>query len=281
MNLHRFLRWWGDELAALVPAALRRRRARLVLPAERALIRELSLPLAAEENLREVLSFEMDRFTPFTADDVVFDVAILGRDAEQGRLNVLLVAARREVIDDLVAHAHGPAVGIAVAGTPASIDLMPRPPRRFDRTTKMLAGLGVILLMLSAALPFHRQQQELDRLNEAIAALRVEAAEIDAIRADIEAALASERFLAAARAKRPSALATLEALSVLVPDDAWLNVLTLSPDGVEFSGLAGSAEEVLRALEASPLFTAALFRAPVDQDISSQRERFTLAAKWE
>lgn len=279
MTPRRLLAWWVGELAALVPSRLRRRRARLMLPAERVLVRELSLPLAAEGDLRAVLAFEMDRFTPFKADEVLFDAVIRARDPGAGRLSVLLVAARREAV--AAALAGGSPAGIGVAGLPDAIDLLPRRSRRPDRATVLLAGLCLVLAVASVALPFHRQQQQLDRLRGTVAALRSAAAEADAIRGEIAAGLEAEAVPLAARAQRPTALAAVEALSALLPDDAWVSVLTLSPEGIEFGGQAASADRLLHALEESPLFAAALFRAPVDQDGRSGRERFALAAKWE
>ncbi|HST01476.1 MAG TPA: hypothetical protein VLJ84_07445, partial [Usitatibacter sp.] len=56
-------------------------RARAVLKADEALLRRVTMPAATEENLRQVLSFEMDRLTPFRADEVYFDYRVLSRDA--------------------------------------------------------------------------------------------------------------------------------------------------------------------------------------------------------
>ena len=44
------------------------------IPAERVLQRNLTLPVAAEDNLRQVLAFEMDRQTPFKADQIYLKV---------------------------------------------------------------------------------------------------------------------------------------------------------------------------------------------------------------
>ena len=38
------------------------------------------MPAATEENLPQVLSFEMDRLTPFRSDEVYFDHRVVGRD---------------------------------------------------------------------------------------------------------------------------------------------------------------------------------------------------------
>jgi len=69
------------------------------IPAERVLTRTLSLPAAAEDNLRQVLSFEMDRQTPFKADQIYFDSRVLGRDASGRNLQVELVLLPRAQLD--------------------------------------------------------------------------------------------------------------------------------------------------------------------------------------
>ena len=51
----------------------------LCLPADKVLTRTLTLPLATEENLREVLAFQMDRQTPFTVEQVYYDYGVVAR----------------------------------------------------------------------------------------------------------------------------------------------------------------------------------------------------------
>ena len=58
------------------------------VPQRQALIRTLSFPPAAEENLREVLAFEMDRHTPFKAEHVYYDYAIAKREPGKGAIGV-------------------------------------------------------------------------------------------------------------------------------------------------------------------------------------------------
>jgi general secretion pathway protein L len=60
----------------------------LVLPADNVLRHVVSLPEAAAENMREVLTFEMDRHTPFSASDVYFDFRVVGRHPATGKLDV-------------------------------------------------------------------------------------------------------------------------------------------------------------------------------------------------
>src|SRR5262249_28882279 len=77
------------------------------VPAARCLRRDLPLPAAAEDKLRQVLSFEMDRQTPFKADQVYFDYRIATRDAAAKNLAVNLTVAPRAQLDpDLAALAN-------------------------------------------------------------------------------------------------------------------------------------------------------------------------------
>ena len=68
--------------------SLRRRPRRVVLRLAPGVLleRSVELPLAAERDVDRVLGFEMGRFTPFTAADVVWQADGLQRDAAQRRL---------------------------------------------------------------------------------------------------------------------------------------------------------------------------------------------------
>ncbi|MCW5732012.1 MAG: pilus assembly protein PilM, partial [Alphaproteobacteria bacterium] len=75
----------------------------LRLPANEGLGKTLALPLAAEENLREVLEFEMERQTPFPADQVYFDWRVLERRPAERRLVLRLLVAPRARVEQALA----------------------------------------------------------------------------------------------------------------------------------------------------------------------------------
>ena len=66
------------------------------------LTRRVSLPASTEENLYEVIQYEMDRYTPFNKDDVYFDYKIEGRNSEKQLIKVLLIVVRKEILDPVV-----------------------------------------------------------------------------------------------------------------------------------------------------------------------------------
>ncbi len=65
------------------------------------IIRKIQLPLMAEEELESQLQFEAEQYIPFDVADVYIDFQILGPDAKDpSQMNVILVAAKRDFIED-------------------------------------------------------------------------------------------------------------------------------------------------------------------------------------
>ena len=88
-----------QRLSQLLKQVKRRRRPVTVrLSDELGLRKVLDLPLAAKDDLDQMLRFEMDRLTPFRADEVYFAHRVLGSDARNRRLSVeVQLAPKREL----------------------------------------------------------------------------------------------------------------------------------------------------------------------------------------
>ncbi|NLB59405.1 MAG: hypothetical protein GX805_13255, partial [Gammaproteobacteria bacterium] len=95
-----------DPLQGMLPPALAALPRWLVLPADAALRRPMLVPAAAGDRLREVLGFEIDRHTPFTADEVRHDARVTGR-RDDGQLEVELVVLPRAVCDAAITRVGG------------------------------------------------------------------------------------------------------------------------------------------------------------------------------
>lgn len=60
----------------------------------------LDLPSPTEENLREVLRYELDRHTPYTAEEAYFDFQVTGRDEEKKNIKIILVVVLKKRLDE-------------------------------------------------------------------------------------------------------------------------------------------------------------------------------------
>jgi Tfp pilus assembly protein PilN len=65
----------------------------------------------------------------------------------------------------------------------------------------------------------------------------------------------------------------------LVPADAWLQAVSLDTQGVELTGQAGAASQLIPVLEASPGLQRVELTAPVTK--AQGKEQFRLRAVWE
>jgi len=63
-------------------------------------IRNISLPVAASENLAQVLTYELDRFLPFTAENVFFDYQVTRKTEAEIHLN--LMALQRQPLESML-----------------------------------------------------------------------------------------------------------------------------------------------------------------------------------
>jgi Tfp pilus assembly protein PilN len=68
----------------------------LIIPKEWTIITTTEFPAAVKDNLSDVISYELDRITPFSSEDAFFDYRVLGENA--GKLSVMVAAAKAESI---------------------------------------------------------------------------------------------------------------------------------------------------------------------------------------
>ncbi len=282
--------------ARVALAALRSRRRSLRrgvilrLPAEAALHTTMTLPLAAQANLDQVVSFELDRRTPFKRDEVYHSQRVLNRDAVAKRVTVQLTVVPRQVVEQTRALADRLGLGLAgvdVAGAdaaPVSGNLLPPRPLPFSArlprvATAALALLAAGLLAAAALIPLEASHRSAATLSAALADSKRRADESLRLQKEIDAEVQESGFLAARKHQTPSVSEVLFALTHLLPDDAWLTELEVTNGEVRMTGFAESAASVLGLVDQSPHFANAAFRSPVTQDQRTKREQFNIGAR--
>ncbi len=285
------------EAAAMAPVIgkLRTERYDVVLrmPAAHALRKTLDLPRAALENLRQVLTFEMDRQTPFSADQVYFDFLVGPESSSSSSetMDVELVACQRGDVDAAVRRATAwgirpDIVDIADGGAPAParINLLPREagPPAGAGATRLIAALAVVAVVLAAAavyLPLDRQRRAADLMQAEAAKARVGAMAVAKLRETIAELADGARFLSERKRTSPGVVETLDALTRLLPDDTWIQQLRINGDEVRLTGFSAAASSLIGLIEQSTRFAEARFRSSVTQDARTKAERFTISAK--
>ena len=262
----------------------------LNLPADRVLRRRVTLPLAAQENLREVLAFEMDRHTPFKSGEVAFDYRVVSRDLENKRLNVDLAVIPRDLAEQArgVAETYGLVLDrISITGDDTAegrrLNLLPHldpsgqsAPR--NRLLIAMAVLAVVLALIAGYLPLYGKQRTLAAYEAQLADSRAAALEAEQLKKRLIARVEHGRFLVDRRLSMPAATALLGEITERLPDDTWLVQLRWQGDTLAIAGFSPAAAALIAGLEESPLLSEVRFGSPVTADPRVGNERFNISA---
>src|SRR5262249_18992779 len=73
-------------------------------------------------------------------------------------------------------------------------------------------------------------------------------------------------------------LAVLKELTERLPPEAWLRTLNMDKQGIEITGQAAAANQLIPLLEGSQFFTSVEFTAPVTK--VGDKEQFRIKAAW-
>ena len=282
----------GRVACASALRGIRRSSAEIVLrlSPDKLLRRRVELPLAAIENLREVLGFEMDRLTPFKTADAAYDYRVVSTDREAQRVTVDLAVAPLALVDGAARVAAAldlspDRVDVSTGSEPdeGRFNLLRAPAENgggFLRRLNIALSVLFCLLVAAAALwPLHREQEELAALEARLEQGRTAAAAAEALRTRLAKELDRKSFLAQRRQATPLAVAVLRDLTERLADDSWLVQLHMGSGQLALSGYAPAAAALVPVLEDSDLLSDVRFGSPVMPDARLGRERFNLSAK--
>lgn len=259
-----------------------------------ALLKIVSLPLAVESNLYQVVGFEMERFTPFKSDQVYYDVRALEKLADLNQIKVELALIPKRNLDALLTKLQ------ALAFTPARVDvasvdsrnrhesglhfnLLPRslhdkPNNRKRVFQGLLATSAVLLLVLIGAMPIWMKHRYLRELENEIEQQTKSATQVQNLKQKADTSLRESDFLIKKKTAQPVMVEILNELSIRLPDDTWLEYFNYNTPKLQIHGQSPSASALIEILEASPILKDTSFVSQVSQDRISGFERFQITA---
>ena len=246
--------------------------------------KRIGLPLAAEENLRQVLAFEMERHTPFPADDVYFDYRVVDRNTKSRRLEVELLVMPKSIVDEALSILDDwrlrSSAGFFDTADP-SLLFVPEAYRTpaASGTNRVLLFANVCAMVIAFLIPIQRQEAHLTDLRQRVDEARERAMASLTLQQEIDATRKRLESLVRARSEQGSVVVLIEELTRLLPGDTWLHRLEVRDGEVHFQGFSGSASTLVGVVEASDLFRDARFGSPITRDARSGRERFHVSAK--
>jgi Tfp pilus assembly protein PilN len=176
------------------------------------------------------------------------------------------------------------ALAVALGSRRPSLDLLPvgQRPRRISAGQVLTAATTGVAVLLAIALFWaeaRRDQRNLALLNQALRALDPEVRAVEQIKGETAQ---KKRLLAAIRGAEQNSLRALPFLRELtetIPQDAWISALSADGKGVEITGQAGAANQLIPILDGSRWLDRVEFTSPVTR--GRDKEQFRLKAAWE
>ncbi|MGB3125964.1 MAG: PilN domain-containing protein [Pseudomonas sp.] len=254
----------------------------LMLAPETVLLHSLQLPLAAARNLSAVVGYELDRYTPFQAEQLYF-VAHLERRTPT-HLQVTLVAILREHLDQILADCaalglHPHRVDVANLG----IDLLPAPlrprqPPRGKGLQRSLPWLCGALLMAAMLLWLNDRQRVLDAMRASVQQQKEHVAQVHALRQQLLNTRGAAQYLIRRKLAQPPLAALLNDLTRCLPADTWLDQLDVKDGELSFSGQSAKASGLITRIKGCQRLENAQFEGVIQPDARTGKDQFALRA---
>jgi general secretion pathway protein L len=307
--------WWLDELAQMVPAQWKDRvspgrralvsvddkglhygseagektgqdptprTADVVLAPNMVLTRMLDLPAMRKGDVQKLVGLELDRLTPFSMHNAVFDVEIVHRNDAAGtqkvRVGVLPHATAKYILKLLENARLDPAkVGVAgaVEGSIGQLNFLGgiRASAGGPNTSAWVRRLWIAVVILLAANVGVLTARDVAAVETLAQATRQQSTTVSLARrlrdrVDGEARLRSDLLR---RRFASSPLLVLDHLTASLPRDAWVQRLEWDGLRLHIVGYAGSAAEVVAALRKSAFWRNVASRSGVQRSPASSK----------
>lgn len=266
-------------------------RVQLFLQPGRFLVRPLELPKRAMEFLDGIIRSQIDRLTPWNANQAIYGWTA-ANDGAADKINMNIVAAARTTVIPMVlalqaSGAKSVTVSTRVPDAQSRLVVVDVLEHRAARPTQMQRARKAVIVIFAVAAATAavsaatsnvlggildtRQETLSQKIAQRRAALRIGLGAVDIALSRLE-----QR-----KHENAASVLVLEALSRLLPDDTYVTELRLQGNKVQLVGITQDAPSLIGILEQSSQFKAATFFAPTTRGANDPGERFHIEARIE
>ena len=263
----------------------------IVLPAEELLVRALDpLPAQSKPYLDGIVRHQLERLTPWRANDVLYSYQVAPAATDDSRVIVTMAATTRALhrrrLEQLAALQPRTVRLVyrnALEGKDVAIDVTASGGAPTLRTQQMRRTIGwsaaglfaftIVAVMLLTIL-WQRTDAARETAEQEIIDLHAKRAAKGPVMkpGDRDVAAILER-----RQNTPYAVIALESLSEALPDDTFLTEFRIAENHVRMSGISRSVSQLVPLLEAAPALAEPTFFAPTTR--LPNGDRFHLDAR--
>jgi general secretion pathway protein L len=253
----------------------------LLLNDKQVLNKKLTLPLAAQKNLTQVIMYEVDRYTPFNIDNIFFNAKTIKSDNENKQISVDFTFIGKEKLNHYYNELKG--WGLTLDGifedtqtkncTKSNNFLPEELQTKESKIKKIVHHLSLacllVLVFISVGMPVWLQNEKITLLNQEISTTKRKANEVDIIKTAIDDQLQEVNKITVLKQNSPPILNIIGQLTNLLPRKTYLKSFEYSNNKIQILGLSASASTLISVLEDSAYFKQTNFVSPITQDVES------------
>lgn len=249
------------------------------------LTRPIVLPTNATTNINEILSFELERKTPFKKTQVYYDY-FLTDDINESQINITLFISTREKVKPFLSTLKdiGIKLNILTHDPKLPINLLASEsdtikPSQYDRHLTFTGIVFLICCLTALYIPLFKMDKDIQTLKTKLVQLKKEAI----ILAEEENLLKSnehkQNFLAQKKKQQIDELLIIKTLTELLPEDTYLTRYIHKQGELQLQGESSSASELIEKIENSEHFYNTQFRSAITKNSKNNKERFHIISR--
>lgn len=250
------------------------------------LLLEQRFPEAIQENLRQVIGYQLDRISPFSTERAYYSAELLGYDRKAKEINVNVQVIPKHIADKVLNQLKAlgvPEVNLlSVMGSTSAAPIGQTTQQDLAQNWSWVPlSFMAIALVGSLAAPIAYKMRRVEQIDAALTQVRQHSAAQLQVREQLNTAQDAITFLTERRRTSPVALDVAEHLSQILPKHTWLERLTLDGSGLSIKGESAAALDLIDLLEGSPVLSEVKFKSPVTRSKDNSNDKFQIQAKVE
>ncbi|MCK5828730.1 MAG: PilN domain-containing protein [Methylococcales bacterium] len=285
-----------EEIQNIIDSSTKYKEADIVLrvPENLSVKQDIFLPAAAEANIQQALTYEIDKYTPFNKDQVYFDTIKLEKENKSTQIHLLLILVKKSTLDEMYQRSLDlglvPYFSDSAAQTVVSGDLHSKynllPSNLCQKRDKtpffiMLGSLFLTCALLAFLLfyPLYKLEGGLDKVKHHRRLVEKEAMIIDESKKGIDYLYLATQKVIDKQNELPPMIDIINTASRVLKDDTWVSQFRFVNKSLQITGQSGSASSLIESLEKTTIFHNAKFISPVTKDNRSGKERFKISTE--
>lgn len=266
----------------------------LRIPKKSSIRQNILLPIAAEANIQQVLTYELDKYTPFNKDQVYFDFIQEEKEKKTTHLNLVLVLVKKSTLDRMYERC------LTLGLTPSFSDAEIHPVISGDAGSRynllptnlckksdkkplfiMLGSFFVAFLLLMVLLfyPLSKLEDGLDKLKHHRRLVETAAFKIEESKKGIDYLYQATQDVIDKQSELPAIINVIDTVSKVFNDETWVSQLRYSNKTLQLTGQSNNASSLIELLEKTDIFKSTKFISPVTKDNRTGMERFKISTE--